>query len=227
MTVDADLPRRALRIVLTILGVVALLAVVAAMTQDGPLPRLMPGGRFLRSQFDMDRGQNVATWLSSVLFLTSGGLAIWCGRVARVHRRTWYALGATLLALSLDEVTWIHGDVFSALRRLLGSGAAFRLGVIVASGLLVLAVVVFVPFLTRLPRRVRWLVVASGVLVVSAGVGLDLLGSLRAITHGEDLVYHLMATVEESTEMTGVTLLGYAMLVYLVEGERGGLPAAD
>lgn len=227
MTVDPGLPRRALRTVFTILGIIALLAIVAAMTQDGPLPRLIPGGRFLRSQFDMDRGQNVATWFSSVLFLATGGLAVWCGRVARVHRRTWYSLAAVLIALSVDEVTWIHSDVFSALRRIFGPDVSFRLGVVVGSALLVLAAVAFLPFVIRLPGRVRVLIVASGVLVIGAGVGLDLLGSIWAGANGEDFVYHLMATVEETTEMAGVILLGYAMLVHLASGGSEGSVSVD
>jgi hypothetical protein len=59
----------------------------------------------------------------------------------------------------------------------------------------------------------------AAVLYIGGAVGFELVGGYYAELHGEkNLTFNLIATVEETLEMTGIVLFNYALLRYMSKG---------
>jgi hypothetical protein len=149
--------------------------------------------------FDLDDENNLPTWFSGFL-LTNAALVLWSRSQkpgATAHWR-WLALGFLLLAI--DEVAGLHESFHTAVD--------FN-WTLVAAPVVVGVGAFFVPFLWRLPVRLRWLFVVSGMLFLGGAVGVEL---LSADMEEESLAYEFAVTVEEGLEMFGVWLFLFALL---------------
>lgn len=88
---------------------------------------------------------------------------------------------------------------------------------IVPYGIAVLLLgVAYVPFILKLPAKIRKLFLISGSLFITGAVGLEILGGQQDEIYGTyNLVYALLYTVEELLEMLGIALFIYALLLYI------------
>lgn len=148
--------------------------------------------------------------------------------VAVLHRRTdsrdaWYWATAAVLALllALDEYLSLHEQLIEPLRAVLGSGPGGLLHyawVVPGVVAVVVTTAVFVPFLRRLPRRLRGLVLLSGGLYLLGAIGAEMVGGAIESSAGDRAGYAYVAatTLEETLEMVAVVLLLYALLDHLV-----------
>jgi hypothetical protein len=228
---------RSLLAIVAVLGVLGVLAVAAMYTDvfSGPFP----GDQILQQQFFLDKENNIPTWFSSALLLAAAGLAFFLGRfepdVARSHRLRWYGLGVVLAIMSLDEMASLHETFTSMIRNALGLGGMLYFAWVVPGMLFVAAFgLSYLRFLFTLPRQVRVLLIAAGVVYLSGAVGMELVGGVYADGGNQDtLGYGLVTTVEELLEMVGLSLLTYTLLVH-IEGsgpisivieQRTALPA--
>ena len=75
--------------------------------------------------------------------------------------------------------------------------------------------VVYLPFLYHLPRIFAVLFLLSGAIYVSGAIGLEMISGKYIDDHGRDLIYRLIATVEEAFEMFGAWLFIYSLVKYL------------
>jgi hypothetical protein len=67
-----------------------------------------------------------------------------------------------------------------------------------------------------LPARTRRLFLAAGAIFVAGAIGVEAVSGMQASLHGEqNLTYHLVITVEELLEMTGIVIFIYALLDYI------------
>lgn len=164
----------------------------------------------LIQMFNLEREANVPTWFSSVLLLACSALTFRTAGLSpeRPFRRHWAALSLVFLYLSADETAQIHETLNPFLRAAMG-----RIGIGVPwdlVSLLLVAVVgvAFWRFLWHLPPRVRWVSVASAVLFVLGGAGIEVVGLtfFPNSYHGGTLAAAMVAAFEESLEMGGVLL---------------------
>jgi len=171
--------------------------------------------------FDVGREGNVPSWFSSAILLFAA-LLLWI--VAAVERRRgtpgawrWVVLGAVAALLSLDEAASLHEQM--RLRNFgIGSGDAFlwRSWTVPVGAAVLAAGACCIPFLRALPAVTRTRFIVAAVVYFGAAVGLEVVGALHAIEHGQlNLTYAALASLEEFLEMAGVILLIRAVLLHL------------
>ncbi|HLV02520.1 MAG TPA: hypothetical protein VKZ59_14715 [Acidobacteriota bacterium] len=176
--------------------------------------------------FNVDTENNVPTYFSALLLLTS---ALLIGIIAVLERRDssdffyWIGLSAGFVLMAADEALSFHEKLISPVQNLL---AWERLGIfyfawIVPGIILVLLLgLVFLRFWWRLPPATRFNFLVAGLFYLGGAIGIEAFGGWYAETFGGDLLYSMIATLEESLEMTGSILFIRALLLFIAEQYR-------
>ncbi len=186
--------------------------------------------------FTLDAENTVGAWYSSALMLANAGLIALIA-IAEAKRREpmvlqWRLLALIFVALSIDETASFHESTIGPLQKAFGfSGFLSFAWVVPAIFLLALFAVIYVPFLTRLPRRHALGFVAAGLIFVAGALGMEMIGGVFNETlGGGSAIYIITTTIEESLEVIGLTVLFFVLTNYLA-GEYGplalGTVAAD
>lgn len=167
--------------------------------------------------FNLSAEMNLPTWFSICILLL---VSVFTLPIALDYRRSgepslgWWGIFLVFLLLSLNEESDLHG----ALSGLVKDPAAFGLHNALFSWVIPGAVIVLVfgalylRWIFRLPKRTRWLIIASGTVYVVGALVMEAVGGLVAdktyLTPG----YLVVSTLEESLEMTGTALMIYTLL---------------
>ncbi|MBW3628012.1 MAG: hypothetical protein KY464_01830 [Gemmatimonadetes bacterium] len=171
--------------------------------------------------FMLNAERNVPTYYSTFLLLISSALlaltATLKKRCADRYALRWLALSLIFLYMSVDEMVAFHEMTSPRVERFMTTTGAFYYGSIVYTAALVLIVgTAFIPFLLHLPRKTRVLFAIAGCLYVGGALGLEMIGAIIDEASGTaGLSYRVVATVEETLELTGMVTFIYALLHYL------------
>ncbi len=161
--------------------------------------------------FNMDREGNIPTLFSFLLIFLCAVIIYLIGESMKESKEPyvgWFLMGWIFLFLALDEGAQFHELLISMVRsRMETRGVFYFAWMIPYLMLATLFVIVFIPFLKRLPAEIRNLFILSGVIFLAGAVGMEMLGGLRAETYGEDIYYGWIATLEEILEMVGMVFL--------------------
>lgn len=154
---------------------------------------------------------NPSTWFTSALLALAGTLALVVGH-ARTDASDWRLVAAVLWLLSLDEVAMFH-ERFGHLPGAPGIGTRPWAGLGVA--LAVVIAIRLARWVLALEPHLRAAMVVGGGLFLSGAVGLEVLSGERRADHGFDLVFWLLASIEENLEMLGPLVVVAALLSVL------------
>ncbi len=172
--------------------------------------------------FDLDLESNIPTWYSSLAILLASILLFVIARARKRQQKVdylyWVGLALIFLLFSCDECAGLHEKLSKPIRNSLGtSGALFFAWVIPYGMLAILVALAYLRFWLKLPGRVRTLVFCGGLLYVGGGLGLELIGANYFALHGgqRDLIYALITTGEETSEMVGILIFNYALMTYI------------
>ena len=157
--------------------------------------------------FDVDEENNLPTWFSGSLLLTTSAFLWLCARKKRADAdpwfRQWYALAVGFLLMSIDEVAGIHETINTMIEPTWA----------IAGGIVALVIgLAFVPFLLHLPRGVALLFVLAGAAYIGGAIGMEFVGDPMS---SDTLEYNLTTLVEEGLEMLGVILFLHTLLRYM------------
>jgi hypothetical protein len=216
------LPERVLLAhILIIVVLVALYTVAKSFHVLGGHDYLLGFGPLL----DLDRESNLPAFYSTLLVLANAGLVALTGTLYRGQRRAntwyWFFLAAMFLFLAFDEAFAVHEQIGLAIRSALGNRRAAHLNFAIAGfAFTVVIAVLSIRFLMRLDRRTRLLMIVSGAVFVGGALGFEILGGLRhevvrSTVQKPDPVYLALVAGEETLEMLGMALFGYALLDHL------------
>lgn len=128
------------------------------------------------------------------------------------HRALWVLLSLIFLYIAFDEVTVVHEQIGMQIGTALGASGLLRGWVAPALICVALIGLAYLRFLIDLPRRSRLLFVTAGVMYVFGALGMEVVGRWYGT---RDLVYGIIATIEEIFEMGGIIVFVYALLDYL------------
>ncbi len=166
---------------------------------------------------DMDEENNLPTWFSGYLLLTTSVFLWLCARRKKEagDRLTsrWYILAVGFLALSIDEVAGIHETINSATEMTWA----------IPGGILAIVLgLAFIPFLRQIPGRTALMFLAGGATYIGGAVGMEFVGDPIP---GDSLAYYMATMVEEGMEMLGIVLFLHALLRYMTgkDGESVGI----
>ena len=171
-----------------------------------------------RQLFDVDEENNLPTWFSEFLLLTTTCLLWLCTKRKKAQADPsidhWYTLTLGFLVLSIDEVAGMHETINSMIDPTWAYG-----GGILAMGI----GIGFIPFLRRLPRSTAGLFILAGAIYIGGAVGMEIIGEPL---DSDTLTYNLLTAVEEGMEMFGVILFIHALLRHMKGVERGDFRAS-
>jgi hypothetical protein len=177
--------------------------------------------------FDLDQEQNVPTYFATAQLLICAGLAFVIGfaerRCGGRDYRYWIGLGFMCLFMSLDEMVGIHERIVNPIIRPFSGASGPRepfyiSWVIPYSALVAVLGLVYLPFVRRVPARIRRLAIVSAILYVTGALLAVLIAGYcfeSRSNWGKDLTYGLNALFAETLEMVGILILFYALMTYI------------
>ncbi len=168
-------------------------------------------------RFNVVEEQTAQAWFSVLLLAAAAVLTfIHAQRSSRLGSRwssRWRIIAVAFLWVSYDEAASVHELLNDADAE---AGLMRYAWVFVAIPVVVALAAWIMPAVWALERRVRDLVIASGVVFVAGAVGAEI---LSGFVFGTNLLWGAISHVEEFLEMAGVILYLEAML-RLLEVER-------
>lgn len=216
-------PRKVTRLL-----IVVMLNLVLASSVGSFLNHISIEGYLLREArdsfvrlFSLDGEANIPAWYSSSLLLLASMLLGIIGlakkRLDDRYALHWGALSLIFLFLSLDEAAIIHEMSIKPLRILFHTGGLLYYAWVVPGAAAVFIVgLAYLRFLAALPARTRLLFLVAGTLFLGGSLGMESLSGQHAESYGKgNLGYHLIITIEESLEMSGVIAFLHALLCYV------------
>ena len=181
----------------------------------------VPGSTAYPNFFSVSNEGRLPTFYSGVTLLVAALLLA----VTATHERNrggrfarhWFGLSLIFVFMAADELLAIHELSMVPLRRLFGitGGPLFFAWVIPAAAFLVLLAITYARFLMALPRPSMRSFLIAGVVYVGGALGMELVGSAYFTSHSNDMIYGVIATVEELGEMTGMAVFILALLDHL------------
>ena len=129
----------------------------------------------------------------------------------------WIGLAVIFTLMAMDEMVSLHELSSRPIREALGitGGALYHAWVIPAAVFLAFMGVAYLRFLVALPARSRMQFVLAGVVYVGGALGMELIDTMYASAYGRNLIYGLLATLEEVLEMAGILLFLYALMDHM------------
>jgi len=209
-----------LRIALFLVAIAALLLIAhlaaeaVRTTVGADLPDRATG------MWNLDEENNVPTWFASMVLALVGFGFAFVGLMKYQQRERhwwqWFAIALIPLFLSLDDMAQLHEALSDPLSDEYGFGGLLRWAwIVVAIPVVLILTVLFLPFLTRLPRRTAALLLLGAGVTFSGGVILEMFEGWRVDASGQGgLLLFSMVTVQEMTEMLGSIIALYAVIDY-------------
>lgn len=175
---------------------------------------------FLMQRFYHDIELSVPTIYNYLLLIINFALLGVIVLATRANRGRdqwhWIALTVLLGLMSYDEAAQVHEDLAHALEGVLPNSPFLQFAWTPVGALFVIVVAaIFIPFLRRLPRTVSRLILLAGVVYVGGALGVETVGGWLDFYFGHDIWYQVASGIEESMEMGGMMLFGYALLEHI------------
>lgn len=171
--------------------------------------------------FYIDEEANIPTTFASFsLLLCSGLLAIIAkdkyGEVNR-YRRHWKFLSLIFLYLAVDEAAEIHEMSMDITSKLLNTSGFFYFAWVVPAIILFsIFTLIYFKFVFSLPNDTRFLFILAAMIFVCGALGIEMIGGQFVTFKGQtNLLYAMIATIEETLEMIGIAIFIYALLKYI------------
>lgn len=170
--------------------------------------------------FDINSELNIPSSYSAALLLACSVLlaVITAVKIEDKGRyiNYWRGLSALFLFLSLDELISLHERTILPLRTALQARSfLYSTWVVLGAGLVSLLLLIYLKFLLHLPAPTRRIFLLAAGLYVGGALGVELIHGHYLDFYGKDLIYALIAAVEELLEMLGVITFLYGLLSYL------------
>lgn len=221
IALDATLFLRASLGCIALLAALALAVAYLVHVREADLPRLIPRGLLF------DEEANIPTFLAfGLLLFCSVLLALIAARAflaRQAFRFHWALLAALFLLIAFDEAAALHERLSGPVRAALdASGWLYFAWIVPFGGFVAVLALLYLPFLRRLPAPFGRLFVLSAALYVGGALGMEMPGAAYYEAHGKrNFTYQLLTTVEETLEMLGAAVFGYALMRFLAHAGGG------
>ena len=180
---------------------------------------------------DLDVERSFFTWFSQLLLAGAAVLLLDTGvkvyRSDRLVGAQWVVLGGFFLFLSADEALSLHELLSATVGSALGTSGSLTFAWVLPIGALcLLGLIASIPFLLRIPARVRATMILAAVLYLGGAIGMELVGGKIYSDAAGDVTtsaYRLAAIIEEGLEGLGVLVFLFSIALY--REDRGITPA--
>ena len=179
------------------------------------------GGLF--KLFNFNEESNIPTFFSVIILFISFLLLLF---IALVHKKNksnyvlWLVLCIIFLFLSFDEFVQIHERIGHILRLYFKFSGLLHFAWVIPYGILLISFtfIYYFKFLLKLPKKIMWLFIFSGIIYIAGALGFEMLAAKEVTSvRNSDLVKDIFICIEETFEMVGIALFIYTLLVYINE----------
>ena len=172
--------------------------------------------------FDLDKETNIPTFYSSAALMLGAILLCLISYIEKGRGsawRYWFGLMCIFVFLSLDEFIQIHERFGQPMREVFNTSGYLLFAWVIPYFIVGLVLLItYARFLFRLPRRITWLILLSGMIYISGAIGVEMISaSISDKGLRDSLSYALITTIEEALEMFGIALFIYTLLIYIRE----------
>jgi hypothetical protein len=193
---------------------------LSVLNRDGKNPIL--------STLDLDSERSISTWFSSSALLYCSILLMtiaYSSQEGARYVRRWKLLAMIFLLLSLDEAVGYH-EMISRLRSALDVGGfLYFTWVIPGAAFVLVFALAYLKFFLDLPSKSRWLFAIAGILYIWGVLGMEMISGYQADLYGRATPrYVVITTIEETSEMLGLSIFTYALMSYAAS-LKGGVQA--
>ena len=183
----------------------------------------------LMSTFYLDAEGNIPTFANALLLfipaLLFGIISAWKNSVKDKFRFHWIGLALIFLLLSFDEASVLHERLIKPMRNFVDAGGVFHFAWVVP-GLIVVALfgLTYLMFFLHLDKKFKLLFFFSLAIYIGGVIGGEMVSGYYAANLGQkNYTYAVVASLEESVEMFGCSLIIYSLLEYIKQYLPEGL----
>lgn len=170
--------------------------------------------------FDVNKETNIPTCFSAFILLLSACL-LWLIAIFKKSNHDsyfihWFIFSIIFFYISIDEAARIHEFFNKPLSNVFHfSGMYYFSWVIIGLIIIVLFRIFYLKFLDSLPTKTRKQFIFSLLIYIWGAIGVDMVGEYYSSLHGENIIYNMIGSLEESLEMIGVIIFIDALLKYI------------
>ncbi len=175
----------------------------------------------LISAFYLDREGNIPTFANALLLFIPALLLFfigaWKNTIMDKFRFHWVGLALIFLLLSFDEAAVLHERLIKPMRNFVDAGGVFHFAWVIP-GMIAVALfgLIFLMFFLHLDRKFKVLFFVSLAVYISGVIGGEMVSGYFAANLGQkNYTYAVVASLEESVELLGCSLIIYSLLEYI------------
>ena len=175
----------------------------------------------LMQNFYLDAEGNITTFINALLLfipsLLLTAIGIWKISVKDKFRFHWIGLALIFFFLSIDEAAVIHENMIKPMRAIVGAEGFFYFAWVIP-GMVIVAVfgLVYLMFFLHLENKFKILFLFSLGVYISGVIGGEMISGYYAANIGQkNITYAIVASLEESVEYIGCSLIIYSLLKYI------------
>ncbi|MBI5825453.1 MAG: hypothetical protein HZB18_15600 [Chloroflexi bacterium] len=215
-----------------LIGLLAMVAAIVALSIYGQKIRFFgvadirgPWHEFLIDQlmqnFYLDAEGNITTFINALLLfipsLLLTAIGAWKVAVKDKFRFHWIGLALIFLFLSIDEAAVIHENMIKPMRAIVGAEGFFYFAWVIPGMVIVAAFgLVYLMFFLHLENKFKLLFLLSLGIYISGVIGGEMISGYYASMLGQkNFIYAVVASLEESIEYIGCSLIIYSLLKYI------------
>ena len=175
----------------------------------------------LMKSFYLDSEGNIVTFINALLLfipsLILAEIGIWKISVKDKFRFHWAGLALIFLFLSIDEAAVIHENMIKPMRAIVGAEGFFYFAWIIPGIIMVAAFgLLYLMFFLHLENKFKILFLFSLGVYISGVIGGEMISGYYAANLGlKNYTYAVVASLEESIEYIGCSLIIYSLLKYI------------
>ncbi len=177
-------------------------------------------------EFYLDNEGNMPTYFSAIILLISAALLKVVASFKKIENDTyslhWSILSLIFLYLSIDETAGVHELLTRPLREKFNfSGIFFYSWVVVGVAVVLIFSIFYYKFWLSLPVGIKYRFLLAAAFYIGGVIVMEFIGGDYVfinnidVTKMDNLVYAMLATIEESFEMIGIIIFINALLRYI------------
>jgi hypothetical protein len=173
------------------------------------------------NNFYLDYEGNVPSYVNALLLfipsLLLAGIGAWKSAVKDKFRFHWNGLAFIFFILSVDEIASFHEELIKPMRAVFGSDGIFYFAWIIP-GMVAIALfgLTYIMYFLHLENKFKLLFFLSLAVYLGGVIGGEMVSGYFAANLGiKNYTYAVVASLEESIEMLGCSLIIYSLLEYI------------
>ncbi|MBI3168230.1 MAG: hypothetical protein HYZ22_07125 [Chloroflexi bacterium] len=175
----------------------------------------------MMSAFYLDSEGNIPTYINALLlflpFLLLAVIGAWKNLEKDKYRFQWNGLALVFFLLSIDEISSLHERLIKPMRAIAGADGFFYFTWVIP-GMIAIALFgfAFLTFFLHLETKFKLLFLFSLAVYIGGVLGGEMMSGYYASMLGQkNYTYAVVASLEESIEMFGCSLIIYSLLEYI------------